>query len=295
MARQTIPVLPGLPRAPTATRDHEPEFVDPNPLGLDLDALSEEIESPGNLEGVATEQPGAIFDARYWMLDENGRVVERPGAAEFREADARAGTYQFPINQRDDARAQLWRRKGAERKATKKGRLHARRQRMHARAIQQGNIIDQMRANQPTWMNVPRFPGESDEAYAARYAAFAQMMGQRMGGQGGGGNGPDYSMMAPLLQYILGQQTGQSNSDQRTLELIFSEIRTIDQQLAIYDQIARDEGEPGGISTDARAVDLRRRRDKMQDQYDRLLNATGGRFGGGGRSTGGIFGGRGGY
>lgn len=291
MARQTIPVLPRSPQPDL--HNIGDEFIDPNPLGIDLDALSDELDSPSNLDTIETEQPGAIFDARYWMLDANGRVVERPGAAEFREADARAGGYTFPVNERDDARAQLWRRQMAKRKATKKGRLDARRQRMHARAVQQGNVIDQMRANQPTWMNVPRFPGESDAAYAARYAAFAQMMGQRgRGGRGGfGGGGGDYSMMAPFLQYILGQQTGQANANQRQMEFLYSEIRQIDAQLAIYDERARQDGEPGGISTDPRATALKKRRKELQDEYDQL---RGGRFGGG-RSTGGTFGGGGAY
>jgi hypothetical protein len=102
-------------------------------------------------------------------------------------------------------------------------------------------------------------------------------------------------MMAPFLQYILGQQTGQANADQRQMEFLYSEIRQIDAQVAIYDDIAKKTGEPGGISNDSRAIALKQRRDKLQDEYDRLRGSSGGRFGGGGRSTGGIFGGRGGY
>jgi hypothetical protein len=241
-------------------------------------------------EYVDVKQPGARYDARFWMIDDNGELVERPGAAQTRESEAAAGLYRFPMHEQNpltDPQAKLWWESQARQKKTKRGRRSARLKRMHAKAMQESNIADQMRANQPTWMNVQRMPGEPWDSYAARYAAFAQMMGQGMGRSGPGGGGDNNALMGQMLNYMLGQQQGRAGQNELRAGLLSREIETIGVRLDQYDAVAQANDDPVP-SLDPEAIRLRARRDKVQADLDRILEG-GGVYGGG--YGGGIYGG----
>lgn len=138
------------------------------------------------------------------------------------------------------------------------------------KAMRQHNIADQMRSNQPAWMNVPRFPGESDEAYAARYGAFANMMGQGMAGRGGrgGGGGDDFSsMMGPFLQYILGMNQGDTSEYGRKRLELTAEIARLDDRIDREDELT---GIGGEESTTDKARALRLQRTALRDEKREL-------------------------
>jgi hypothetical protein len=233
-----------------------------------------------------TDQPGAGMDPRFWMVNDRGRVVPRPDQGDKYEAAMVAGEFFPPVAEGlpDDytrpagwsQRRSRWLADRKDRRSTKAGRLRSRRRLKHMKAVRQHNIADQMRSNQPAWMNVRRFPGESDEAYAARYGAFANMMGQGMagrGGRGGRGGGDDFSsMVGPFLQYILGMNQGDTSEYGRKRLELTARLARLEDRIDREDEVS---GIGGAQSTTDKAKDLRSQAADTQRQLRSLKPPTG--------------------
>jgi hypothetical protein len=101
-----------------------------------------------------------------------------------------------------------------KRKADKAKRLATRRRQRGERYSGGGQQGDD------PYINVPRFPGESDAAYAHRYSAMAGALGQSMAGGGdmGGMMGMMGNMFPAIMNYML--QQGQQGDSRRQQGII---------------------------------------------------------------------------
>ena len=233
----------------------DPEFTLPDP---DADiSLSDDRATPTG---------GSIYDARFHKIaPRTGEIVKRKDYWKQRQEAYEGGNLQlspreieklggsFGIRPADEERTKLWRSKQEERKGIKADRLATRRRLKRERYgdFRPGGVGQPGGGRgQDPYINVPRFPGESDAAYAQRYSSMASALGQAMSGGGG-----DYGAMLNFMAQMMGNETA-GNTQKATV--LTQQIAMLEQQLAIEERVR-----PGGKKANQLRARIRNLRDQL--------------------------------
>lgn len=273
----------GIGAAGRTQRDVDGEETSVDAIGADVTGRERLRYVAGPAEGGVARSPsdlgagkaGAIFDARFHELDpETGQPVPRgdyrsqakaayegdalrlsPSRIRRLAADPQLDLVADPETGRpnlqilpteyDKERSKLFFSAMEKRKADKAKRLATRRRRSRERYGQQGG---------DPYINVPRFPGESDAAYAQRYSAMAGALGQSMtgGGDMGGMMGMMGNMFPAIMNYML--QQGQQGDSRRQQGIMNAMTQVAQAQAALDTWQQNNQGRNPAQSIEAKPL-----------------------------------------
>ena len=273
----------GIGAAGRTQRDGHGRETSVDAIGADVTGSDRLRYVAGPAEGGVARSPtdygagkaGAIFDARFHELDpETGQPGPRgdyrsqtkaayegdalrlsPSRIRRLAADPQLDLVADPETGRpnlqilpteyDKERSKLFFSAMEKRKADKAKRLATRRRRSRERYGQQGG---------DPYINVPRFPGESDAAYAHRYSAMAGALGQSMtgGGDMGGMMGMMGNMFPAIMNYML--QQGQQGDSRRQQGIMNAMTQVAQAQAALDTWQQNNQGRNPAQSVEAKPL-----------------------------------------